>query len=62
MGAPARRRLVAGYVDAALKAADTDSITDPRYAKLRDLKKLLDSGVITQAEFDREKEKILSEP
>jgi hypothetical protein len=28
---------------------------DPKYAKLLTLKKLLDSGVITQAEFDREK-------
>jgi len=32
---------------------------DPKYRKLVDLKKLLDSGVITQAEFDAEKAKIL---
>lgn len=35
---------------------------DPKYAKLMNLKKLLDGGVITQAEFDSEKAKILSQP
>ena len=35
---------------------------DPKYAKLVNLKKLLDGGVITQAEFDTEKSKILSQP
>jgi hypothetical protein len=35
---------------------------DPKYTKLVNLKKLLDTGVITQAEFDREKAKILSQP
>lgn len=35
---------------------------DPKYIKLVNLKKLLDTGVITQAEFDREKAKILSQP
>jgi len=35
---------------------------DPKYTKLVNLKKLLDSGVITQAEFDTEKAKILSQP
>jgi hypothetical protein len=34
---------------------------DPRYTKLVNLKKLLDGGVITQAEFDAEKAKILSQ-
>ena len=38
------------------------AVTDPKYTKLIDLKKLLDSGVITQAEFDAEKAKILSQP
>jgi hypothetical protein len=36
--------------------------SDPKYAKLVDLKKLLDGGVITQAEFEAEKAKILSQP
>ncbi len=31
-------------------------------AKLRELKKLLDEGIITQAEFDAEKKKILAQP
>jgi putative oligomerization/nucleic acid binding protein len=35
---------------------------DPKYTKLTNLKKLLDSGTITQAEFDREKAKILGQP
>jgi hypothetical protein len=35
---------------------------DPRYTKLVNLKKLLDSGVITHEEFNREKVKILSQP
>lgn len=35
------------------------SFTDERYIKLTNLKKLLDSGVITQQEFDQEKAKIL---
>jgi hypothetical protein len=35
---------------------------DPKYTKLVNLKKLLDSGVITQEEFNREKAKILSQP
>jgi putative oligomerization/nucleic acid binding protein len=35
---------------------------DPKYSKLVNLKKLLDTGVITQAEFDQEKAKILNQP
>jgi hypothetical protein len=35
---------------------------DPKYTKLVNLKKLLDAGVITQDEFDREKAKILDQP
>ncbi len=35
---------------------------DPKYTKLVNLKKLLDAGVITQDEFDREKAKILNQP
>jgi hypothetical protein len=41
---------------------DSVSVRDPKYAKLADLKRLLDTGVITQAEFDSEKAKILAEP
>jgi hypothetical protein len=36
--------------------------SDPKYTKLVNLKKLLDTGVLTQAEFDREKAKILALP
>jgi hypothetical protein len=35
---------------------------DPKYRKLAELKRLLDTGVLTQAEFDTEKAKILSQP
>jgi hypothetical protein len=35
---------------------------DPKYNKLVDLKKLLDSGVITQQEFASEGAKILNRP
>lgn len=37
-------------------------VTDPKYIKIVELKRLLDSGVITQAEFDSEKAKILAAP
>ena len=36
--------------------------TDRKYEKLIELKKLLDSGVLTQQEFEREKTKILNAP
>jgi Short C-terminal domain len=35
---------------------------DPKYTKLANLKRLLDSGALTQAEFDSEKAKILNQP
>ena len=35
---------------------------DDKYAKLAKLKQLLDSGAITQEEFNREKQKILAQP
>jgi len=38
------------------------SVPDPKYLKLVDLKRLLDTGVITQTEFDSEKAKILAGP
>lgn len=34
---------------------------DDKYVRLLNIKKLLDSGALTQAEFNREKEKILSD-
>ena len=40
----------------------SSSIDDPKFSKLVNLKKLLDSGVITQAEFEQEKGKILAQP
>jgi hypothetical protein len=38
------------------------SVPDVKYIKLVDVKRLLDTGVITQAEFDSQKAKILAEP
>ncbi|WP_162573595.1 SHOCT domain-containing protein [Variovorax sp. PBL-H6] len=35
---------------------------DVRFTKLSNLKKLLDSGTLTQAEFGQEKIKVLSQP
>jgi hypothetical protein len=35
---------------------------EPKYSRLVNLKKLLDSGILTQEEFNREKAKILNEP
>jgi hypothetical protein len=43
-------------------AASTVAGDDPKYTKLMNLKKLLDGGVLTQEEFDREKAKLLSQP
>ena len=43
-------------------ASASPAASDPKYAKLVELKRLLDTGVITQEEFDREKAKILSQP
>jgi hypothetical protein len=37
-------------------------MSDPKYAKLAQLKDLLDAGVLTKDEFAKEKAKILSEP
>ena len=45
----------------ALGSATTDSGNERKYQKLAELKALLDDGALTQSEFDREKEKILSE-
>ena len=43
-------------------AAGAATGDDPKYTRLVNLKKLLDTGVITQEEFDREKAKILNQP
>lgn len=39
-----------------------DVVSQSKYDKVASLKKLLDSGALTQAEFDREKAKLLAEP
>ncbi len=36
--------------------------TDDKYAKITKLKRLLDTGALTQDEFDREKAKVLAQP
>ncbi len=56
-----RIEIVFGCVDKPNPSAAPPS-TDTKYTKLVNLKKLLDTGVITQQEFDREKTKVLSEP
>lgn len=38
------------------------AVSDDKYAKLAKLKQLLDSGAITQEEFNQEKAKILAQP
>lgn len=35
---------------------------DPKYTRLMNLKKLLDAGVLSQQEFEREKASILNQP
>jgi hypothetical protein len=39
-----------------------EAVSPSKYDKLASLKKLLDSGALTQAEFDRENAKLLAEP
>jgi hypothetical protein len=49
--------------DCVAKPATATAVSgDDKYTKLAKLKQLLDSGAITQDEFNREKEKILAEP
>jgi hypothetical protein len=43
------------------EAADSVPDTEDPYARLVRLKELLDQGVITQEEFDLEKQKVLSQ-
>lgn len=56
-----RIEIIFGCVDkpTAVVAPASD---DPKYTKLVNLKKLLDSGVLSQQEFEREKAKLLSQP
>ena len=44
------------------KPDTADGADSGKYERLAALKKLLDSGALTQAEFDREKAKLLSSP
>ena len=43
------------------KTGQSPTFEDVQYEKLTNLKKLLDEGIITKEEFEREKGKILSE-
>jgi len=54
-----RVEIIFGCVDKPL-AGSPDN--DSKYKKLVEIKKLLDSGVITQQEFEQEKAKILNQP
>jgi Short C-terminal domain len=56
-----RLEIVFACVDKVATAAPP-AASDRKYEKLIELKKLLDSGVLTQQEFEREKTKILNEP
>jgi hypothetical protein len=42
--------------------AGSPQAEDVKFTKLGNLKKLLDSGALTQAEFEQEKKKVLSQP
>ena len=52
--------IIFGCVDKPPVAAPSDS--DSKYKKLAELKKPLDTGVLTQQEFEQEKAKILNQP
>ena len=41
-------------------AKESQTSSDSNYSELRELKRLLDDGILTQAEFDSEKAKILN--
>jgi hypothetical protein len=56
-----RVELIFGCVDKPLSVGSPAG-DDPKYTKLVNLKKLLDSGALTPEEFEREKAKILSQP
>jgi hypothetical protein len=52
----------AQYLDSVSFSVPDPKYLPPKYLKLVDLKRLLDTGVITQAEFDSEKAKIFAGP
>jgi Short C-terminal domain len=54
-----RVEIIFGCVD---PPAGSAAGNDSRYKELYELKKLLDTGVLTQQEFEREKAKILNQP
>jgi hypothetical protein len=56
-----RIEIVFDCVSRNVQAVETP-VQEPKYARLLELKKLLDAGVITEEEFKREKTKILGEP
>ena len=56
-----RVEIVFECADVARKAVTNDAGTERKFAKLAQLKTLLDDGALTKSEFDREKAKILSE-
>lgn len=56
-----RIEIIFGCVEKPMSPAAPVS-DDPKYTKLVNLKKLLDSGVLSQQEFEREKSKILAQP
>ena len=55
-----RVEIIFGCVDKPPAGSPADD--DSKYKKLVELKKLLDTGVITQQEFEHEKTKILNQP
>jgi hypothetical protein len=56
-----RVEIIFGCVEK-VSAASAATGDDPKYAKLVNLKQLLDAKIITQQEFDAEKAKILNAP
>jgi hypothetical protein len=52
---------VQGVMIGALPVSDKPANTENKYVKLKQLKELLDSGILTQKEFDAQKIKILAE-
>jgi hypothetical protein len=55
-----RVEIIFGCVDK--RPARSPADNDSKYKKLVELKKLLDTGVLTQQEFEQEKAKVLNQP